>query len=129
MWFRRRGGKKASGPSLTRTQAFEARPMAIATIKREPLDQGGQRLMIPYRPSGYQKWLLRIPDTATRKIELDAVGVEVFDMCDGKTAVRQITRRFAKQHQVDLHEAEMAVVTFIRTMMRKGLVSMVVDKG
>ena len=113
---------------ITRDQAYDARPIAVRTLGREALPRGGVRLTIELRPRGVQKWLLRVPEGTTRRIELDAIGIEVFDMCDGKTAIRQITRRFAKQYKVDPQEAEIAVTTFIRQMMRKGLVSMVIDK-
>jgi len=121
-------GKRRPQTLLNRDQAFDARPIAVRTLGREPLKRGGERLIIELHPRGVQKWLLRVPEGATRKIELDPIGVQVFDMCDGKTSVRQITRRFAKQYKVDPQEAEIAVTTFIRQMMRKGLVSMVINK-
>lgn len=125
MWFRSRHPSRSA---LTREQAYEARPIAVEPSNRESLQTGGLRVVIPARPRGYQKWLLRIPDTATRTIELDPAGVDVYDMCDGQTSVHQIAQRFAKKHQIDPHEADMAVVTFIRMMTRKGLVAIIVDK-
>jgi hypothetical protein len=127
MLFRRRPAR-ATSPAFTRDDAFAAKPIATPTIERTARDSGGARIDIAMRPSGYQKWLLRIPDDATRRIELDAVGVEVYDQCDGRTSVRQIARRFAKQHQVDQREAEAAVANFIQMMMRKGLVSILMNK-
>lgn len=124
MIFRRRQARHAP-PAFTRDDAFAAKPIATPTIERTAHDNGGALIAIAMRPSGYQKWLLRIPDGAKRKIELDAVGVEVYDQCDGCTSVRQIARRFAKQHQVDQREAETAVANFIQMMVRKGLVSII----
>jgi hypothetical protein len=121
-------GKRRRRTLITRDQAFDARPVAVRTLGREPLPRGGERLTIELQPRGMQKWLLRVPEGVSRNVELDAIGIEVFDMCDGKTSVRQITRRFAKQYKVDPQEAEIAVTTFIRQMMRKGLVSMMVEK-
>ncbi|MAE64339.1 MAG: hypothetical protein CMJ18_08705 [Phycisphaeraceae bacterium] len=123
--FRRRTPPK---PAISRQQSFEARPFAVEVLAREPLENGGARLTVPMRPRGYQKWLLRIPEGASRRIDLDAVGAEVFDMCDGRTSVKQIARRFAGKHHVDTHEAGLAVATFIRMMMRKGLVSLAVER-
>lgn len=115
-------------PALTRDQAYDARPMAVAPVKRRPIEQDGVRLTVRLQPRGYQRWLLRMPENATRTIELDAAGVEVFDMCDGHTSVREIVRRFARNHQVDPQEAEVAVTTFIKSMLRRGLVSIAVPK-
>ena len=127
MLFKRRP-KKISGILLSRSQAFSARPLAVKTLGRKPLTQGGQRIIIAMQPRGAQKWLLRMPADTTRRIDLDAIGIEVFDMCDGKTSVRQIIKRFAKTYQVDDQEAEMAIVNFIRMMMRKGLICLTVNK-
>lgn len=128
MFFRRQPQPPPAGPRLTRDQAFDARPIATELLDRRVRDNGGALIVIPMHPTGYQKWLLRIPENAQRKIELDAVGVAVFDMCDGRTTVRQIAIKFASEHQVDQHEAEMAVASFVQMMMRRGLVSMMVDQ-
>ena len=129
MFFRRRIKHRPEGLRLTRDEAFNARPVATEVLGRRARENGGALIIIPMRPTGYQKWLLRISESAQRTIELDAVGVDVFDMCDGRTSVREIARKFAREHQVDQHEAEMAVASFVQMMMRKGLVSMMVDKG
>ena len=129
MFFRRRPKTRPEGMRLTRDQSFNARPIATEVLDRRARENGGALIVIPMRPTGYQKWLLRISEGAQRTIELDAVGVEVFDMCDGRTSVRKIARTFAREHQVDQHEAEMAVASFVQMMMRKGLVSVMVDRG
>lgn len=127
MWFKRRRSQ-SPGPSLSREQAFEAKPVALRVKTRQPLDNGGLCLIVPFQPRGYQKWLLRVPKDATRRIELDVAGVEVFDMCDGRTSVRQMARQFARNHKVAQQEAEVAVTAFIRSMIQRGLVSVVVDR-
>lgn len=128
MWFRGQRSPKATEQPLTRAQAFAARPVAVKVLKREPLDDGGVRLTIPFSPTGMQRILLRVPEDAERQIDLDAVGAKVFVMCDGKTSVKELARRFAREHQVDSQEAETAVATFIRMLMRKRLVVIGVDK-
>ena len=57
-----------------------------------------------------------------------AMGLVVLEMCDGQKSVRYIVQRFAKDYQLDPHEAERAVVTFLRSLIRKGLVNMVVKR-
>jgi len=128
MFFKKRRRPQRSGPTLSREQAFDAKPVALPIDKRQPLANGSLRLIVSFQPRGYQRWLLRVPENATRQIELDAAGVQVFDMCDGRTSVRQMARQFAKAHKVDRQEAEVAVTAFIRSMMQRGLVSVVVDR-
>ncbi|MCE9592245.1 MAG: PqqD family protein [Planctomycetes bacterium] len=114
-------------PALTRDQAMNAKPVAARVVAREPLPGGGERIKVPFHPSGVYKWLLRVPETATKRFDLDPMGVEVLAMCDGQKSVRYIAQRFAKTHSLNPHEAEQAVVAFIQMMMRKGIVSVVVD--
>ena len=79
------------------------------------------------RDTGWRRWLLRVPETIQRDFELDSLGVEVMDMCDGQKTVRYIVERFAKRNGLNEHEARQAVTTFLRTLIRKGLVQMMVD--
>jgi hypothetical protein len=116
----------SDAPNLTREQALAAKPVATKILKRETID-GGERITVRFEPSAWQRWLLRIPDTATRRYDLDALGLEVLGMCDGQKSVRYIIDRFAKRHQVSAGEAERAVTMFLQTMIRKGIVSMVVE--
>jgi len=114
-------------PHLTRDQALNAKPIASPILSRETLPDGGQRIKIPFRPTGVYKWLLRVPETACRSFELDPLGIEVLTMCDGQKSVRYIVQKFAKAHRLNPHEAEHAVVTYVETMLRKGVVSVVID--
>lgn len=117
----------ASKPRLSREQALDAKPVATPVVKREPLPEGGQRVTVHLQPSRVQRWLLRAPDRITRQFELDPMGLEVLAMCDGHKTVRYILETFAKRHRVHPHEAEKAVTTFLQTMIRKGLVSVVIE--
>jgi hypothetical protein len=115
-------------PSLTRQDALDARPLATRIVQRRESSDGSVRITVPFNPVGYQRWLLRIPQTATREFELDAFGIKVLEQCDGTMTVRRLVRHFARDHGLNPHEAEKAVIEFLRTMMRKGLVSMVVPR-
>jgi len=58
---------------------------------------------------------------------LDALGREVYDTADGSRTVKTIARDFAASHKISVAEAELAVTTFLRTLMRKGLIAMLVE--
>lgn len=113
-------------PKLNRDQSMEAKPVSAKIEKREPLSDGGERVTVKLRSTGTQRWLLRAPEFVTRQYELDKVGVQVLAMCDGQKSVRYIVKKFAKEYRIDEHEAEKAVVTFLRTLIRKGLILIVV---
>ena len=115
-------------PRLDRDQTLGAKPLAAPIVRRTPLPRGGERLTVAAEPSIWTRRLLRLPRQVERQFELDAFGVEMIRMCDGQKTVRWIIDRFSRNHQIDAHEAERAVLTFLRTIVGKGLVSMVVAK-
>ena len=119
---------RKKNPSLSRNQSLQAKPAAVEVIGREPLDNGGQRLIVTTTPSRLQKFLLRLPDRIEHKFELDPFGLEVFEMCDGQKTVQYIIKQFARKHSLDPHEAHRAVLEFLRVLIRKGLVHILVAR-
>lgn len=117
-----------AAPRFTRQQALDAKPMATTILSRTPLPDGGQRVTVPLQPTRMQRWILRVPAAATRQFELDAVGVAVLDLCDGQKSVRYIAQRLARDHHMDETQAQHAVIAFLQTMLRKGLIVMVVPR-
>ncbi len=111
---------------LDRSQALDAKPIAAPVLAREPLDGGGQRITVSYSPPRWQQWLLRVPDNCSKKFELDSFGVEMLELCDGKRSVRAIIKEFAKRHRLEAHEARKAVITFVRTLIAKGVLLMAI---
>ena len=102
--------------------------MVTKILARHPLANGGQRITIEVRPSRASKWVLRLPETVERKFELDPFGVYIIDHSDGQKTVRFIIKKLAKRYQLDPVEAEQAVVTFIQILVRKGVLSLVVQE-
>ena len=120
---------KRSKETLTRSQALDAKPVAVRIHAREPLRDGGQRITVKIAPPKMAKLVLRLKGPIDRNFEFDAFGMDILDMCDGQKTVRYIINRFAKLHSLNPHEAERAVTAFLRTLTQKGIVSMLAPKG
>ena len=60
----------------------------------------------------------------TRKVELDQLGTQVWNLIDGKNDVHAIIGQFAGMHNLDPKEAEISVVLFLRSLGKKGLIGM-----
>ena len=114
--------------SLSREAALNAKPQATKILEREALPDGGARLVFRYHPTRMQKMLLRVPDTATRKYELDTFGLQVLELCDGQKSVKHVIKRFAKDQNLDPREAERAVLKFMEILVKKGLIEMIVTR-
>jgi hypothetical protein len=113
--------------ALTREQSLAAKPIAASILRREPMAGGSQRITIEVHPQGLLRWISR-GRPVEHSYELDPLGLWVLDHCDGQKTVRYILQRFARDHQIDEHEAERAVLTFLRTLVSKGLVTLMVPR-
>jgi hypothetical protein len=59
-----------------------------------------------------------------KKLQLDRLGSEVWDMVDDARSVRQITKTFADTHQLPIRESEIAVTQFLRDLGRRGIIGL-----
>lgn len=116
--------RKETKPRLSREQALDAIPVRAEIAARKQLHDGSERITFRVAPGKLHRTLLRLPDRVERAYEFDSFGLEVLNRCDGGTTVRQIVDHFVERHKLDPHEAEKAVVTFFRTLMQRGIISM-----
>ena len=118
-------------PSLTREQALAAKPRRLGNAELELRDEkqgGGATLKASLAPPRWGRWLFRVPPGATKTYELDAIGVFVWNLCDGRTSVQQIIRKLAQHYNLNLREAEVPTIQFLQTLARKGLIGMTVTE-
>jgi hypothetical protein len=115
-------------PKITRDQSMAARPVHLVKADLAETENGGGKLTVPLRQSGWSGWLFRLPDGAKKTFELDALGLLVWKACDGKASVQQIIRKLAKAYNLNLREAEVATLAFLRMLAKKGLIGMSVKE-
>ncbi len=60
----------------------------------------------------------------TKKLQLDSLGSSVWLLIDGKSDVKTIIEKFAKNSGLSLQEAEQSVTTFFLLLGRRGLIAM-----
>src|SRR5437867_1830505 len=107
---------------ITRVEALWAKPKRLVDVTPRQKPDGGASLKIPLPRPRWANWLVRIPDGATKTFELDAVGLFVWNRCDGKTTVRHIIKSLAKEFDLNLRAAEVPTVQFLQTLVKRGLV-------
>lgn len=61
-----------------------------------------------------------------RKIGLDAVGSQVWELCDGKHSVEHMIRILAKEYKLNRKEAEVALMAYLKKLGQKRLVGFAV---
>jgi hypothetical protein len=87
------------------------------------------RLTAPLTPKGLRRVMAGERTTkaaAGKTFELDELGTFVWEGIDGARTVEGCIRRFAKEKRVNLREAEVAVLAFLKMLVKRGLVGMVV---
>ncbi|HMO26630.1 MAG TPA: PqqD family protein [Tepidisphaeraceae bacterium] len=123
MFFRR---KK---PLISIEQAMDARPIKLVDAQLRETEDGGGKITVRLKPPRLAKWLVKYPQGATKTFELDAIGVFVWNLIDGKTPVKQIIQKLSKQYNLNLREAQVPTVTFLQMLIKKGLVGVPLEKN
>jgi hypothetical protein len=108
---------KPRKPRMTRQQQLASRPVRLVD---GDIVEG--RLTVKINQARWSTWLLRLPKDATKTFEFDLLGQMVWQHCDGKTSVQQISRKLAKTYNVSEREAQVATEKFLVMLARKGLV-------
>ena len=108
-------------PVQAREVHLAQKPMRAkdATIERK--SHGGAKITVPVRGS----WPFRPPAGSMRVFELDEMGLLVWDACDGSNTLLELIRKISEHYSLNLREAEVATLTFLKTLARKQLIGMV----
>jgi hypothetical protein len=108
-------------PALVREEHLALKPLRAKDAMIERKADGGAMLKLPLRGS----WPFKPPPGATRVFELDEMGLLVWDSCDGSTTLLELIRQIAESYSLNEREAEVATLTFLKTLARKQLIGMV----
>lgn len=114
-------------PALGRSAALAARPVRAPSVRVVDRPDGGVNVTVEVLRPSWQR-LLGAGRHAERTFGLDAVGREVYEACDGKRTVARLVREFGRRRKCGRAESELAVTTFLETLVRKGLVVLAVPR-
>jgi len=111
-------------PRVSRRDLLDVAPVRNPEARVEERDDGSLIVRIPVRPRRIVRWLVReAPDRPMlRSFEMDALGRQTWDLCDGKRSVRGVIEKFAEQNKLNLREAEVSILTYLETLTSRGLV-------
>ena len=121
--------KRKKGLRVDRAEALKFIPVKNIQITEEQLDSG--EILIHY-PVTLRPWIAGIvkrfsgsnAELQSKPLQLDQLGTEVWGLIDGSRSVRRIIEIFAKTHQLQIREAEVAVSQFIRMLGQRGLIGL-----
>jgi len=115
-------------PKLTRQQCLAAIAVRNPLARAKPLKNGQLELELPLEKTRLGKWFSFGSDKPLiRRYQLDALGRDVWEMIDGKRPVRALIEQFAAKHRLNLREAEVSMMAYLRTLASRGIIALAVE--
>lgn len=74
-----------------------------------------------------KKLVRNVPDR--RQVALDAVGSDVWELCDGVRNINSVVAAVSKNHKLTRREAEVSVTMFLQTLAKKNLIGLMSAGG
>jgi hypothetical protein len=99
-------------------------------MRVETLEEGGLRVIGLRREAWWVRLLnLVVPIPRERIVELDEVGRELWELCDGEHTFEELIEIFVDRHRLTRAEAEWSLRTYLRDLGKRGLVGLAVEKA
>ena len=122
---------KLKKPDLPdRSELMKALPLRNQLVEWESNDKGEIALTIPQNHKAWLRIIARVfslPDK--RVIVLDDVGSYVWQLCDGKKSLSQISKQVSDKYNLTVKEAEMSLIEYLRTLGKRGIIGFAIPKS
>ncbi|MEM2960551.1 MAG: PqqD family protein [Candidatus Bathyarchaeia archaeon] len=116
--------KKKVEPSISPERLAKSVPVVNPILKCEEDDKGLITIVVPVSKSGWLGKVVDIPES--KKVKLDEIGSKVWKRFDGKTDVGAITEWMKKEFMITQREAEISLSLFIKKLMEKRFIALLV---
>jgi len=114
--------------SLPRGEMLNLKPLRSREIlwEMKPEDETpGAKLTVPRRDDRVGQLLSRIFRVpATKTIELDEFGAQVWSRCDGAHSVEQLIHFTCATYKLNRRQGEVSVITFMRMLAQRRLIGL-----
>lgn len=122
--------KISAKPKVTREQMLAARPLRHPKIEwtREPRRSDEVVVALLKIPRVRGKWAdfvakwLQVPDY--KKIELDEIGSDVWEMCDGMHNVEAIAKAIGTSYRLNKRQSEVSVTAYMKMLAERRLLGL-----
>lgn len=121
------GGGNSKQHRMSAEKVLTAVPFPNEAMNLHRRDNGTALASVPLRRP---RWLVPplswvVPFSSHRRIELDAVGLSVLDLCDGQRDIERIIEKFAADNKLSFREAQLSVTKFLQQLTQRGVVAVV----
>ena len=117
-------------PKITREQMLAARPIRHPKIEwaREERRTDNVPVALLRIPRLHNRWAdliakwLQVPDF--KRIELDEIGSDVWEMCDGGHSVDAISKAIGTSYRLNRRQAEVSVAAYLKMLAERRLLAL-----
>jgi hypothetical protein len=121
--------RKQKTPRIPRNESLKCIPVKNIHVKETRLETG--EVLLSY-PASLRPWMASLMSkfggqtdkSLTRKMQLDELGTEVWQLMDGQHSVEQVIQRLSQKYQLQPKETEVAVTHFLRQLGRRGVIGL-----
>ena len=121
-------------PRVSRNQVLGAQPVRNPAVswERKVWREDGPSVVLLRVPRRSGRWsdfvarMFQIPDF--KKVELDEMGSDVWEMCDGKADVDAITRVICDRFHLNRRQGESSVTAYMRMLAERRFLALRVEK-
>lgn len=116
--------KKRAPVQISREDLLKLVPLKNPVLKWEK-NSGEVSVFVPMGEFKHTTRLARrVGSQPPRRIVLDRLSTDVWELCDGINTIDDIVLRFCATHRVQRHQAEPAIIALLGRLTGKGLVAM-----
>jgi hypothetical protein len=117
--------KETSTPTLDRRQSLQGVPVLNPGVTWKERTDGSLVVSIKVGRSPGVLGLFQ-PKMSEKRIELDVLGSFVLMQIDGEKTALQITEAFVARFKVHRREAELCIVSFLKSLLKRCIISIAI---
>lgn len=108
--------------SHSREDVLRSKPVRNPALEWERVSEDEVRLKIPQRNDFMGRMLCKVFHAPSyREIQLDELGSEVWELCDGNNNFEAIVTAICKRHKITRRECEVSIGTYLKMLGEKRL--------
>ena len=105
------------------------RPVRNQAVTSELLADGKSRLTLPLAHRAWSRLVQRVlPLRNAKVVELDELGTELLEWCDGQTTFETMIDRYQQRWNLSFFEARTLLIQFFRPLLRREIIVVVADR-
>lgn len=109
---------------------LKARPVRNTAATSKENDENQLSVVVKTKKPGYMfppiSWF--VPYNPQREVILDGVGKQLWLWCDGQRDVEEIVDLFKDKYDLSFHEAKTGVTDYLKKLVQRGVLAIVMDK-